>query len=209
LTVLIFKYYKFIYLFLEICEEKLPNPEISLMITNEEGGMMEVDTLLTNSVNSMNTGNTLLRKSSTDQPLSAIHDVYEEINHITVDRNNIITDMDSSTCLKTAPLFSDYILKRTASDAFVVDLSDFYSNFTSGNILNIVKYLISSNIRVWPVLDRQNVLQFPTGLQIELEVCSSDTGANSYLKIQRLSGDSTEYNNICHRLVEDYLPCNK
>jgi len=199
----------FIYLFLEICEEKLPNPEISLMITNEEGGMMEVDTLLTNSVNSINTSNTLLRKSSTDQPLSAIHDSYEEINHITADRNNIITDMDSSTCLKTAPLFSDYILKRTASDAFVVDLSDFYSNFTSGNILNIVKYLISSNIRVWPVLDRQNVLQFPTGLQIELEVCSNDTGANSYLKIQRLSGDSTEYNNICHRLVEDYLPCNK
>ncbi|XP_027851338.2 serine/threonine-protein kinase SIK3-like [Aphis gossypii] len=195
---------------LEIYEEKLlPNPEISLMITNEEGGMMEVDTLLTNSVNSMNTNNTLLRKSSTDQPLSAIHDGYEEINHITADRNNIITDMDSSTCLKTAPLFSDYILKRTASDAFVVDLSDFYSNFTSGNILNIVKYLISSNIRVWPVLDRQNVLQFPTGLQIELEVCSNDTGANSYLKIQRLSGDSTEYNNICHRLVEDYLPCNK
>ncbi|XP_026815955.1 serine/threonine-protein kinase SIK3-like isoform X3 [Rhopalosiphum maidis] len=194
---------------LEISEERLPNPEISLMITNEEGGMMEVDTLLTNSVNSMNTGNTLLRKSNTDQPLSAIHHGYEEINHITVDRNNIITDMDSSTCLKTAPLFSDYILKRTASDAFVVDLSDFYSNFTSGNILNIVKYLISSNIRVWPVLDRQNVLQFPTGLQIELEVCSSDTGANSYLKIQRLSGDSTEYNNICHRLVEDYLPCNK
>lgn len=180
------------------------------MITNEDGGiMMEVDTLQTNSVNSGDTANTFINKPSVDRPIIAVHNNFEEINHMTADRNNIGTDMESSICLKNAPLFSDYILKRTASDAFVVDLSEFYSNVTSGNILNIVKYLISSNIRAWPVLDKQNVLQFSTGLQIELEVCSSNTGANSYLRIQRLSGDSTEYSNICHRLVEDYLPCNE
>lgn len=178
------------------------------MITNEEGGMMEVDTLQANSINPIDTVNTFLKKSYIDPPLLAMHDNYQEINCMTGD-NNITTDIESSNCLKNAPLFSDYILKRTASDAFVVDLSDFYSNFTTGNILNIVKYLISSNIRAWPVLNKQNVLQFPTGLQIELEVCANDTGANSYLKIHRLSGDSTEYNNICHRLVEDYLPCNE
>lgn len=172
------------------------------MITNEEGGMMEVDTLHTNIVDSA--VNNFLKGSNTDdQSLSVMHDTYEEIDNMT-DK-----DIESSTCLKNAPLFSDYILKRTASDAFVVDLSEFYSNFTSGNILNIVKYLISSNIRAWSVLDRQNVLQFPTGLEIELQVCSSGTGSNSYLKIQRLSGDSTEYSNICHRLVKDYLPCNE
>lgn len=176
------------------------------MITNEDGGMMEVDTLHTHVVNS--TVNNFSKEPSdiNDQSLSVMQDSFEEIHHMTVNKNNIITDIES---LKNAPLFSDYILKRTASDAFVVDLSEFYSNFTSGNILNIVKYLISSNIRAWPVLDRQNVLQFPTGLQIELQVCSSDTGPNSYLKIQRLSGDSTEYSNICHRLVKDYLPCNE
>lgn len=178
------------------------------MITNEEGGMMEVDTLQTTPIDSVHITNNVLDKCYTDQQLLTRHDDYDEINDMDAHKN-IITDMESSTCLKTAPLFSDYILKRTASDAFVVDLSDFYSNFTTGNILNIVKYLISSNIRAWPVLDKQNVLQFPTGLQIELEVCSSDTGANSYLKIQRLSGDSTEYSNICHQLVEDYLPCNE
>jgi len=172
---------------------------------------MEVDTLQTNPINPVDTVNSLVKKQYADRSLIAMHDNYEEIDrrrHTTADRNDIVTDVESSTCLKNAPLFSDYILKRTASDAFVVDLSDFYSNFTSGNILNIVKYLISSNIRAWPVLDRQNVLQFSTGLQIELEVCSSNTGANSYLRIQRLSGDSTEYSDICHRLVEDYLPCN-
>lgn len=179
------------------------------MITNEEGGMMEVDTLQTNHVVSTDTITFLKKPYYTTESLSAMHEHFEEINHITADKSTKITDLESSTCLKNAPLFSDYILKRTASDAFVVDLSDFYSNFTSGNILNIVKYLISSNIRAWPLLDRQNVLQFPTGLQIELEVCSNDTGANSYLKIHKLSGDSTEYNNICHRLVEDYLPCNE
>lgn len=179
------------------------------MITNEEGGMMEVDTLHAHVVNS--SVNNFLNESNdiNDQSPSVINDPFEEIHHMTANKNNIITDIESSTCLKNAPLFSDYILKRTASDAFVVDLSEFYSNFTSGNILNIVKYLISSNIRAWPVLDRQNVLQFPTGLEIELQVCSSDTGPNSYLKIQRLSGDSTEYSNICHRLVKDYLPCNE
>lgn len=181
------------------------------MVTNEEGGiMMDIDSLHTRPMNSVDTVNSLLKKHYADQPLIAMHDNYEEIDHhTTTGRNDIVTDIESSTCLKNAPLFSDYILKRTASDAFVVDLSDFYSNFTSGNILNIVKYLISSNIRAWPVLDKQNVLQFSTGLQIELEVCSSNTGANSYLRIQRLSGDSTEYSNICHRLVEDYLPCNE
>lgn len=180
------------------------------MITNEDGGiMMEVDSLQTNSVNSEDTANTFIKKPSVDRPVITAHNNYKEINHTTTDRNKIGTEMESSTCLKNAPLFSDYILKRTASDAFVVDLSEFYSNDTSGNILNIVKYLISSNIRAWPVLDKQNVLQFSTGLQIELEVCSSNTGANSYLRIQRLSGDSTEYSNICHRLVEDYLPCNE
>lgn len=194
--------------YLEDCDEKIPpNPEISLMITNEEGGMMEVDTLQT-TVDSAHISNSILNKPFIEQQLLAQHDDYDKINDMDTHKN-IFTDRESSTCLKTAPLFSDYILKRTASDAFVVDLSDFYSNFTSGNILNIVKYLISSNIRAWPVLDKQNVLQFPTGLQIELEVCSNDTGANSYLKIQRLSGDSTEYNNICHQLVEDYLPCNE
>lgn len=177
------------------------------MITNEDGGiMMEVDALQTNSVDTVNK---FIKKPNTDRPYIAVNDNYEEISHTTADRNKIGTDMESSTCLKNAPLFSDYILKRTASDAFVVDLSEFYSNVTSGNILNIVKYLISSNIRAWPVLDKQNVLQFSTGLQIELEVCSSNTGANSYLRIQRLSGDLTEYSNICHRLVKDYLPCNE
>ncbi|XP_025421744.1 serine/threonine-protein kinase SIK3-like isoform X3 [Sipha flava] len=197
---------------LENCEEKiLPNPEISLMITNEDGGMMEVDPLQMNSVDSVDTViNNFLNKTYNDQPLSAIHNDYDKVNNdLTAGRNEIITDIESSTCLKTAPLFSDYILKRTASDAFVVDLSEFYSNFTSVNILNIVKYLISSNIQAWPVVDRQNVLQFSTGLKIGLEVCPSNTGANSYLKIQRLSGDFTEYNNICHQLVEDYLPCNE
>lgn len=197
-------------IFSGICEEKsLPNPEISLMITNEDG-MMEVDPLQMNSVDSMDTViNNFLNKPYKDQPLSAIHNDFKVNNHLTADRNDVITDIESSTCLKTAPLFSDYILKRTASDAFVVDLSEFYSNFTSVNILNIVKYLISSNIRAWPVVDRQNVLQFSTGLQIGLEVCPSKTGTNSCLKIQRLSGDSTEYSNICHQLVEDYLPCNE
>jgi len=112
--------------------------------------------------------------------------------------------------VKNIPLFSDYILKRTNSDAFVIDLSHFYSNYTTDNILNIVKYLISSNIREESLLlDRQNVLQFPTGLQIKLQVCSSDSRANSCLKIQRLSGDSTEYSNFCHRLVGDNLSCNE
>lgn len=195
---------------IDVCEKKvLPNPEISLMVTNEEGGMMEVDTLQTNSLDSMNPVDIFVNELYTNKPLSSLHDNYEDIDHMTANRNSIISDMESSTCLKNAPLFSDYILKRTASDAFVVDLSEFYSKSTTGNILNIVKYLISSNIRAWPVLDKQNVLQFPTGLQIELQVCSNDTGANSYLKIQRLSGDSTEYSNICHRLVEDYLPCNE
>lgn len=199
-----------IFFFFFLGEEKVPpNPEISLLITNEDGGMMEVDTLHANPDNSLDTLNKCLKKPLKVQPLTANLANYEKIDHMISDKNNIITDMEFSKCLKNAPLFSDYILKRTASDAFVVDLSDCYSNFTSGNILNIVKYLISSNIRAWPVLDRQNVLQFPTGLQIELEVCSSDTGANSYLRIQRLSGDSTEYSNICHRLVEDYLPCNE
>lgn len=176
------------------------------MFTDENDSVMEVDTLSTKPADSINPVNTSRKKQC--QTLSDIRDNFQEVNH-TSEKTNIITDLESSTCLKNAPLFSDYILKRTASDAFVVDLSDFYSNVTSGNILSIVKYLISSNIQALPVLDKQNVLQFPTGLQIELEVCSSDTGANSYLKIQRLSGDSTEYSNICHRLVEDYLPYNE
>lgn len=177
------------------------------MITNEEGGMMEVDTLLTSPTDS-NLGDLYSNESFTNQQLSDLCDDYEELDNMPTDMNNLITDSTSSSCLKNAPLFSDYILKRTPSDAFVVDLSEFYSKSSTGNILNIVKYLISSNIRVCPVVDKQNVLQFPTGLQIELQVCSSDTRANSYLKIQRLSGDSTEYSNICHRLVEDYVPYN-
>lgn len=171
---------------------------------------MEVDTSVhTYPIDSVDMINTFTKKPFTNRSLSSMHDNSKKINDMTSDKVNVLTDVESSTCLKNAPLFSDYILKRTASDSFVVDLSDFYSNFTSVNILNIVKYLISSHIQAWPVLDKQNVLQFSTGLQIELEVCSSNTGANSYLKIQRLSGDSTEYSNICHRLVEDYLPCSE
>lgn len=172
------------------------------MITNEEGGMMEVDTLQTSTADSVNLAGIYSNESFTNQQLSDLCDDYGELDHMTTDRNNIIRDVDSSSFLKNVPLFSDYILKRTPSDAFVVDLSEFYSQSSTGNILNIVKCLISSNIRVCPVVDKQNVLRFPTGLQIKLQVCSSDTRANSYLKIQRLSGDSTEYSNICHRLVE-------
>lgn len=198
------------FFFLEVSKEKiLPNPEISLLITNEDGGMMEVDSSLTNPTDPVDLVNIFPKELYTNQPLSDFHNSYKNIDHMTADRNNIVSDMEILSCLKNVPLFSDYILKRTASDAFVVDLSDFYSKSTKGNILKIVKYLISSNIRAMPVLDKQNVLQFPTGLQIKLQVCSNDTGANSYLKIQRLSGDSTEYSNICHRLVEDYLPCNE
>ncbi|VVC38733.1 Hypothetical protein CINCED_3A004333 [Cinara cedri] len=193
-----------------ICEKKiLSSPEISFTVTNEEGGMMEVDTLQTNHIVSTDTITFLKKPYYNTESLSAMHEHFDEIDHIRTDKSTKITDLESSTYLTKAPLFSDYILKRTASDAFVVDLSDFYSNFTSGNILDIVKCLISSNICAWPSDDRQNVLQFPTGLQIELEVCSNDTGTNSYLKIHRLSGDSTEYNNICHRLVEGYLSCNE
>ncbi|XP_050426740.1 serine/threonine-protein kinase SIK3-like isoform X3 [Adelges cooleyi] len=195
-------------------QKRILKSEISLTLTNEDGSMMEVDTLHTPPLRPvLNTSSCgeILRKPCTDE--QSLYNYRTEIDSMTDDSmtedTNIMSNIDTPMYLKSAPLFSDYILKRTASDAFVVDLSDFYSNFTSGNILNIVKYLISSNIRSWPVMDRQNVLQFPTGLQIELEVCSSDTGANSYLKIQRLSGDTTEYSNICHRLVEDYLPCNE
>ncbi|XP_050531158.1 serine/threonine-protein kinase SIK3-like isoform X2 [Daktulosphaira vitifoliae] len=192
----------------DLNKPKLPlKPDVSLTITNEDGNMMEVDTL------HMNSNRTITNMTNGDIKETRVEDHDNYLNDIDLfasdDKANIIPTIDTCRFLKNAPLFSDYILKRTASDAFVVDLSDFYSNFTSGNILNIVKYLISSNIRSWPVVDRQNVLQFPTGLQIQLEVCSSDTGANSYLKIHRLSGDTTEYTNICHRLVEDYLPCNE
>ncbi|XP_072152314.1 serine/threonine-protein kinase SIK3 isoform X2 [Bemisia tabaci] len=84
-------------------------------------------------------------------------------------------------------------LHKTSSGSFEVALSDVCSRLGAPEIVNLIKKAVNAQVR-------HNVLEFPTGLQIELEVRSTISGS-SQLKIRRVSGDLGEYDALCYHLV--------
>lgn len=91
-------------------------------------------------------------------------------------------------------------LQKTVSGSFEVALSEFCSQLATPDILGLVEKAVSATLP--PSIhsfstDNTLALEYPCGLQVELQVLSQ----NTQLKMRRISGDQGQYSALCHQLV--------
>lgn len=83
-------------------------------------------------------------------------------------------------------------------DVFQVRLSEACLGLGAGQVLQLVANAAASSPGVSYVLAPNSLaLHTPSGLSVELQVT-----ADTQLKIRRISGDHSQYSQLCHQLIE-------
>ncbi|XP_042905921.1 serine/threonine-protein kinase SIK3 isoform X2 [Parasteatoda tepidariorum] len=103
-------------------------------------------------------------------------------------------------------VFREHQLHKTPSGSVHVSLPTTERSFTcEADILQEIQQQLDPIVRGLSMMlqrsERGLAVEHPAGVQIELEVCDGPHPDDKRLKMRRISGDSSQYNEICRELI--------